>query len=257
VTSSAAVRWCHYKGYGNLSRLSNLILLGMLGGVIVATHFLFYYLPGGFFYSAVITASFILGSKVAVRMTALESQYESSLQLFLVLLTWFNSGEASKSSLSSALSSILVIGKSGAESFLTFGHDNRLEESGTLQRLKLLAIYSPVFTLTAIFRIMALAAILAFIDWHSTIFIFLPLVVGPPLLLLLFLKFTFSWALQDLSVTEIVESVGAELTTHSLWGGRVRENTKNMQLAMAVHLLFLYTLFLVVPRLNCSSQRYP
>jgi len=191
VTSSAAVRWCHYKGYGNLSRLSNFILLGMLGGVIFATYFLFYYLPGGFFYSAVITASFILGSKVvalvvhgpemkkvAVRMTALESQYESSLQLFLVLLTWFNSGEASSSSLSSALSSILVIGKSGAESFLTFGHDNQLEVSGTLQRLKLLAIYSPVFTLTAIFRLMALAAILAFIDWHSTIFVFLPLIVG-------------------------------------------------------------------------------
>ena len=35
-----------------------------------------------------------------------------------------------------------------------------------------------VFTLTAIFRIMALAAILAFIDWHSTIFVFLPLIIG-------------------------------------------------------------------------------
>ena len=35
-----------------------------------------------------------------------------------------------------------------------------------------------MFTLTAIFRITSLAAILAFIDWHSTIFIFLPLVVG-------------------------------------------------------------------------------
>jgi len=64
MTSSAAVQWCHYKGYGNLSRLSNLILLGMLGGVVVATQFLFNYLPGGFFYSAVVTASFILGTKV-------------------------------------------------------------------------------------------------------------------------------------------------------------------------------------------------
>jgi len=190
-------------------------------------------------------------------MTALESQYESSLQLFLVLLSWFSSksGRASSSSLSAALSSILVIGKSGAESFLTFGHDNRLEMSGTLQRLKLLAIYSPVFTLTAIFRITSLAAILAFIDWHSTIFIFLPLVVGPPLLLLLFLKFTFSWALQDLSVTDIVESVGAEMTTHSLWGGRARENTKNMQLAMAIHLQFLYTLFLVGILLDPSASK--
>ena len=35
-----------------------------------------------------------------------------------VLLTWFNSGEASKSSLSSALSSILVIGKTSE--FRTF-----------------------------------------------------------------------------------------------------------------------------------------
>ena len=59
---------------------------GMLGGVIFATYFLFYYLPGGFFYrltkscrniykaskslfSAVITASFILGSKVMMKFS--------------------------------------------------------------------------------------------------------------------------------------------------------------------------------------------
>ena len=94
--------------------------------------------------------------RLAVSVTCMESQHESALQL--LLLVWIGIyGNLSKSSIFAMVTSILVIGKAGASAFLTFGKENRLEEAGFLRKLRLLVVYSPVFMLTAIFRIGTLA----------------------------------------------------------------------------------------------------
>ena len=68
--------------------------------------------------------------KLSTQMTSLESQYESSLQLMLVLVICLKTGEFIWSSASSLLSSVVMIGKSGAESYLTFGSKNLIEQTG-------------------------------------------------------------------------------------------------------------------------------
>ena len=134
--------------------------------------------------------------KLSTRMTSSESQYESSLQLLLVLVICFKTGEFTSSSISSLLSSVVMIGKSGAESYLTFGSENLLEQTGPgwrglLKKLKLLATYAPVFIATTSSRLTALAVVFT---WEYTIFgVLVALSLPAPSLLLIFLK---TWALK-------------------------------------------------------------
>ena len=95
--------------------------------------------------------------RLAVKVTSMESQHESALQM--LLLIWIGIyGQLSSSSIFAMVAAILVIGKAGAEAFLTFGKQNKLEEAeGLLRKLSLLAAYSPVFMLSAVFRIGTLA----------------------------------------------------------------------------------------------------
>ena len=83
--------------------------------------------------SVKLTAMFVHGPEVrrlSTRMTSSESKYESSLQLMVVLAICLNSGKVSKPCASSLASSIVMIGKSGAESYLTFGSENLIEQTG-------------------------------------------------------------------------------------------------------------------------------
>ena len=184
--------------------------------------------------------------KLSTRMTSSESQYESSLQLLLVISISFKTGKLPLSSASSLLSSILMIGKSGAESHLTFGKENLLEQTGRgfkglLGKIKLLAIYSPVFCLTAAFRLTALAIILT--ADSQLVLVLLPLSVLAPFVVLFLMKLC---RLKDLSVVEIAEAVLGEQTTHSLWGGWGRERSRQLQLGMTIYLLLLHSTFLAL-----------
>ena len=119
----------------------------------------------------------------------------------IVLMISFKTGRFTRTCLSSLLSSVLMIGKSGAESHLTFGSENLLAQTGwrgLLKKLKLLAIYAPVFIATTSSRLTALAVVFT---WGSGTgaFVFLPLSLGTPILFFLFSKF---WALKDLSVLD-------------------------------------------------------
>ena len=118
-----------------------------------------------------VTAMIVHGpelKKLSTRMTSSESQYESSLQLMLVLLICLKTGDFTASSVSSLLSSVVMIGKSGAESHLTFGRENLIEQTGPgwrglLKKLKLLLTYAPVFIATTSARLTALAIVI----WHQ------------------------------------------------------------------------------------------
>ena len=230
--------------------------------LIAAAISLFMDSPSLFFYPAVTSTVMVLGIKVlalfvhgpemkklSTRATSAESQYESSLQILVVVFICLKTRNLPLSSASSILSSLLMIGKSGAESYLTFGEENKLEKcgegwQGLINKLKLLATYSPVFLATALFRLSALSIVLAWNPGFGVLQVLLVGIVAPSLLLLL-MKLC---KLKNLSVVEILEGVIGELTTHSLWGGRGREGSKRIQLFMTVYLLTVHTvcLFCVV-----------
>merc|ERR1719228_1911326 len=92
---------------------------------------------------------------INVRATAYEGSYESSLQLFLILFLWF-AGETPTLDISAMSSSLLMIAKSGAENFLTFGQENKLGERNIMEKLRNIGKFIPVFCLTAAFRVTAL-----------------------------------------------------------------------------------------------------
>ena len=240
------------RGAMNLLSFAALISMAMLSIIFV---------PQYFYYAAVLSTLMILGVKVlalivhgpevkklATRVTSAESQYESSLQLLLVITICLkNETLPGPTSVSSILSSILVIGKSGAESYLTFGQENLLQKcgqgwKGLLNKIKLLAKYSPVFIVTAIFRLSALEIVFAW-NVQLGVFILLPLAIGVPTILLLFMKLC---KLKDMTVVEILEVVIAEMTTHSLWGSRGREGSRNLQLFMTIYMTSIHTVCLLI-----------
>ena len=181
-----------------------------------------------------LTTIFVHGpemKKLSTRMTMSESHSESSLQLMLALAICLKTGKFTWFNINSMLSSVLMIGKSGAESHLTFGRENLLEQTGPgwrglLKKLRLLAVYSPVFIATTCSRLTALAVALTY-DLLLGLVIFLPLSLAAPSLLLLLTKIC---ALKDLSAVDLVKAVLGEQTTHSLWGGRGREGSRKLHL---------------------------
>ena len=235
-------------------------------------------IPTFFYFTAILSTIMVLSIKVvalavqgpqlkklSTRMTSTESQYESSLQLFLVLAIIILTGTITWMRWMSLLSSFLMIGKSGAESYLTFGRANLIEQTGSgwrglLKKLKLLAIFSAVFVLTTVARLTALAVVLAFesngegdssclvCPMISGKLFFLPLsLAGPTALLLLVKPCGF---LKDLSVVDLVKAVLGEQTTHFLWGGRGREGSRKLQLFMQIYLLLLHSSFMVMSLLS-------
>jgi len=251
--------------------IAHLLSLAILVGLAVALFFLLVVFPAYFYFTAILSTIMVLSIKVtatvahgpelkklSTRMTSSESQYESSLQLILVLAICFKTGQFTASSISSLLSSVVMIGKSGAESYLTFGSENLLEQTGPgwrglLKKLKLLAIYAPVFIATTSSRLTATAVVFMW-AWYLGLFVFLPLSLAGPTLLLSILK---TRALKDLSVVDLVKAVLGEQTTHTLWGGRGREGSRNLQMFMQVYLLLLHSSLLALVLLVISPYVGP
>ena len=236
-----------------------MLSFAILGILSVGLAFLLQKVPTYFFVTAILSASMMVGVKLtamfvhgpeakrlSTRMTSTESQYESSLQLMVVLAICLNSGRVSKPCASSLASSVVMIGKSGAESYLTFGSENLIEQTGRGKRglfnkLKLFGTYAPVFIATTSARLTALAVIFTWQPLAGGLFL-LPLSIVAPTLLFLLMK---CCALKDLSVVELVKAVIGEQTTHCLWGGRGREGSKQLQLFMEIYLLLLHSIFMV------------
>ena len=244
----------------NLKHLTaHLLSFSILGGISIGLGFLLQMVPAYFYVTAILsvvmmvsvklTAMFVHGPEVrrlSTRMTSSESKYESSLQLMVVLAICLNSGKVSKPCASSLASSIVMIGKSGAESYLTFGSENLIEQTGRgkeglLKKLKLFGSYAPVFIATTSARLTALAVVFT---WEPLVgfLLLLPLSVLGPIVLFLLMK---CCALKDLSVVDLVKAVIGEQTTHCLWGGRGREGSRRLQLFMQIYLLVLHSIFMV------------
>ena len=230
------------------------LVLIILGAVLAGVTLLMLHSSTSFFYLSIPTTVFIVGVKIlrlflhspemkklTIRVSAVESQWEASLQLFLVVLVAAKGGQLTHASLWSILSSVAVIGKVGAENFLTFGQESKLDNLSFGRKIGLLALYSPAFTLTALFRTSSMAIIQAWGIYYAAI------VHLPCALLLPFLVILSSQCISksDLSLGHCLQGVIAELTTPSLWGNRGREGSCKIQILMAIYLLVLNTVFLL------------
>lgn len=241
------------------------ITLMVIGAILAGVSLLVLFSSSSFFYLAIPSSFFIVGvkalglilhspemKKLSVRISAVEAQWEASLQLFLVSFMLFKGGELNLASIASILSSITMIGKAGAQNFLTFGQENKFDNTSLMKKLKLLAQFSPVFIITATFRIGSLAIIVAWgiyyaaiVHWPSALFI--------PFLVILIAR---SFAMKDLTLGHLLQGVVAELTTISIWGKRGREGSRNVQLFMATYLLILNSVFLVWVLLDHTADTF-
>ena len=148
---------------------------------------------------------------------------------------------------SSLCSSILIIGKGGVENLLTFGKDDKMTNALILQKLKMIAKYSPVFVLTSFFRIgcMASTTLLAGVGidgygvnaFVSEAQFAALLIFAVPLASLLLCKYFLPWV----TVGELVQGVVSEAFTITVWGDIGREKSRSLQLCMAVYHLVLHT----------------
>ena len=181
--------------------------------------------------------------KLVVRTTSSECQFESALQLWLLAWIFQSTGEYKGLIwLSSGLSSILLIGKSGAESSLTFSEQIDFHEVPLKKKLGLLFLCAPVFILSALFRIITLALITD----RDLLYTWLPLALGLPVVVIWMLKLAGLESLEDLTPGHILLGVLGELTSITLWGEKTREASKNFCLAMASFILLLNTIFLSI-----------
>ena len=129
--------------------------------IMVGLGVLLWQWPLAFHYPAVIiTISIVATKTVAVflhsprikslsrKMSESEAFFESALQLTLLLHIWLSGGKVAKSMI---FSSVLVIGKVGAENLLNDGE--QLKGKNFWERLLLIGKFIPVMALTAIFRL--------------------------------------------------------------------------------------------------------
>ena len=164
------------------------------------------------------------------------------------------------------ISSIVMIGKASAESYLTFGSKNELEGVSVSQHICLLATTAPAFILTAVFRVGSIALIFAW-DWALGIAALMYGSVFFPIVLAL-IKYCGCCCgccrtreseepgkhyLGDLSLGDIFKSFIAELSTTSNWGRRGREKSRRLQLIVATFFLLTYTIFLLWIIINPNS----
>lgn len=170
-------------------------------------------------------------SRLVFRTTGFEMRYEAALQLALVATITFSSGKFTWAALFSGLSSILVIGKVGVETFL----DEYVPDSSIVGKICIATSVFPVFVLTALFKIGSIAIVNA---WDSTI--------GPGLILLalgipgLVIFVTKSCLLpHHLTLSSTGQGVIAELLTLHLWprGGL----DKKIGIAMTVFIFLLFS----------------
>ena len=142
--------------------------------------------------------------KFSLKATMAESNHEAAIQLMFVIILSLWAKEVTRLGLMSMLSSAIMIGKSSAENYLTFGSKNLLEDAPIQQQLLLLARTSPVFVLTAIFRVGSFGLIVAW-DYVLATFCILPIAAATVFLFLIFLKVRCNH-LRDLTLGNMFKS---------------------------------------------------
>ena len=210
-----------------------------------------------FKYPALICSFFTLAIKIlavflhtpemiefSLNASSAESSYESSAQLLFLLHIWLSGGNMY---LTAMVSSILVIGKVGAENILMKGQENKMKDKSFLEKVGLLARFTPVLALTALFRVGCASTVLyhphlflpltpAFAMFLTWIYLMCSLTL---LLTLLSILRTWISNLRQLNIVELGLGLLNECTTLAVWGSLGREGSKGLQLGVATYHLLI------------------
>ena len=180
---------------------------------------------------------------ISVKAANYEGVYESSLQLVLVLYVKLSGQEEMDAWMyvPTMVTSLIMIGKSGAENFLTF-KENKLAGKNIFSTFKMLANLSPPFLFTAAFRISTIS--LCFACNELTFYLFLPLTFLLPFIFLAILK--LCGYLQDFLVADLARGTAGELTSIVLWGNTGREGSRKIQIWFGGYILIIYSAFLLL-----------
>ena len=173
-------------------------------------------------------------------MSLAENATEGRLQILLVLHTWIRGGLFHWDTL---VSTLLDIGKVGAENFLTSGPKNLLKGKSFFERLVLVLKYLPVFSLTAVFR--QCSGIVKVMNYSAGFFLpfntafvvsitWIYFIIEHSIFQLWFavLRFHLLPSIQQLSVWEMADVLLSECNTISMWGGLGRRGSRLPQMIM-------------------------
>ena len=185
---------------------------------------------------------------VGLDLSCKESQHKSAVQFYICLWISLKSGTTTTSRFLSMVSSLIVIRKTGVESFLLFGEQDLLHGIGLKTQLGLFAFYCPVFVFTALFRIGSLAVgsmAIAWSDGSGKGFLFLQrllFVLLPPFLPLLAFLLLMKWSkkLEDIGTAQVFEGAISAISTVNLWGARGREKSRALIIGTSTFLLVVY-----------------
>ena len=254
---------CHDSAFSTVClRVTNLLSLVLLAGgvlmvrTLVTSHTIKYVaIPTATAFLSIKVLALFVHSKemkrLSVKATMAESSFESSLQLFSVIMSSLMTENYTKATVFSGFTSFLMLGKSGAESHLMFSKVNKLEDAPLLDKLWLIAQHAPVFALVAAFRIGSLSVIAV---WDARVCFFLLCALTAPLLVLMVVKW---FALSDLTLGDLARGVLGELSIPSLWGGRSSEGCRRIQLAFACFYLAMYSGFMVWVIVQPTGSKAP
>ena len=252
-----------YKEWGKVAESTLMAALYILFVCLVsvtvtsAMAFAFVMQPTVFKYPALLCSLFTLGVKIlavflhtpemiefSLNASSAESSYESSAQLLFLLHIWLSGGHMYFSAM---VSSILVIGKVGAENILMKGQENKMKDKSFLEKVGLLARFTPVLALTALFRVGCASTVLyhphlflpltpAFAMFLTWIYLMCSLTL---LLTLLSILRTWISNLRQLNIVELGLGLLNECTTLAVWGSLGREGSKGLQLGVATYHLLI------------------
>ena len=168
-----------------------------------------------------------------------EAQYESTYQIAIVFFSvfWIRERELDWEGYCSLVTSFFTIGKAGTDNLFTFGNEDKMTNASLLDKLKMVAKYSPIFMLTTFFRIGCLASTtiaagvgsddLGFVNsFRPGVTLAVPLVFAVPLCVLLLCN-SF---LPLVTMGEVIQGAIGEAFTITVWGNSGREGSKRLQL---------------------------
>ena len=243
--------------------------VGLWARVLLKGHLLLFRAPAIFF-SGVFLAVKVLAvlvhtpemAQFSQDMSLAENATEGRLQILLVLHTWLRGGDLHWDTL---LSTLLDIGKVGAENFLTTGPKNLLKGKPFFERLLLVLRYLPVFGLTAAFRqcsyaIKVMNYSAGFFLPFNTAFVvsikWLYFIIEHIVFQLWFavLRLQMLPSLQQLNIWELANVLLSECTTISVWGGLGRRASRLPQVIMATWFLLHNIIYISLVLSSTSTQ---
>ena len=208
--------------------------------------------------------------KISKRVTMSEFYIESPLQLLLMLNLSQMDTDRWQKFLAPILSSLLVIGKVNAETYLSDEPENLMKGKTFLEKLLLTLKHIPFFAVTAFFRIGCVIInnqILRHTDFYSetsetfpNLFFFFTVWLGTIFFCSLYnisfvsMKVAFPDNWPDITMIEVGRGILAELTTVSNWGRLGRDRSRSIIIMATIVTITVIIITIIISRRAATDR---